>query len=344
MSKNKYFIRQYFFEQFFHGGIGCTDIETILSRLHYTAIELPHYKKFTVFAKIARLLYVARFFLKWKAGDTLVFIYPVFAKMNQLILRLAAKKKLHIICIVADIDGIKDGIDQLLEENISELKRYKNFIVHNDAMRQWLTSFMQPHAVTTLEFFDFLVKPTESNRQKTTDIVFAGNLDKSPFIQDLHAVVQRSPSLHFNLYGAGYTPAMILQTGVSYKGVFNPYELPSTLEGSFGLVWDGLSVDGPGGSFGNYMRFITHHKVSLYIVSGLPLIVPEMAGSAPLVKRYGIGITVNNLFELEDSINRITDAQYEEMRNNLKPLAQRIRSGLCLETALTELLKSIGDD
>lgn len=343
MPGNKYFIKQYSFSEFLHGGIGYVDIEKILLRMGFEPVAFPHHTRFSWTAKISRLFYLLRMFLTIARRSDLVFIYPVFAKMNRLLLRLAQKKGINITCIVADIDGIKDGNSKLLEENITELRRYKNFIAHNNAMRDWLEKNIGGANITTLEFFDFPAKEYEGDRQKSGNIVFAGNLGKSLFIENLHLVTKRSPRLHFNLYGDGYTKKMIEQDGVSYKGAFRAYDLPDRLEGSFGLVWDGDAINEPGGSLGNYMRYITHHKVSLYIVSGLPLIVPEIAASAALVKKYGIGITVRTLFDIHDHIDSITDEQYRQMRINMQPLAKKITSGLCLVTAITDLLKSTGN-
>ena len=56
-------------------------------------------------------------------------------------------------------------------------------------------------------------------------------------------------------------------------GSFLPDELPSALEGSFGLVWDGDSSKTCSGVFGEYLRYNNSHKASLYLASGFPIIV-----------------------------------------------------------------------
>jgi hypothetical protein len=169
--------------------------------------------------------------------------------------------------------------------------------------------------------------------------VFAGNLAKSSFLEQLYLLKEKRQGLHFNLYGPGCTDAMKSQRNVTYKGTVNPYDLPAKIEGCFGLVWDGDCIDKPGGSLGDYMLYISHHKLSLYILSGLPLIVPETAASARIVKKYFIGITINSLHEIEDRINDVSAGQYQQMRKNMKPLAEKISKGNCLGNALKELMK-----
>jgi hypothetical protein len=341
MSKNRFFIRQYSVEEFFHGGIGYADAEKILMKKNFIPVLFPHYTGFSIGAKFSRFFYLLKVFFTIPRGSYVVFLFPLFAKMNRLLLRmLGLKKDIRLICFVADIDGIKDGDKKLLDHEIVELKRYSYFIVHNDSMHQWLQAHVLKAAIAPIEFFDFLTNPFWGDRKKNNEIIFAGNLEKSTFLVKLYMLKAKSPDLHFNLYGSGVTTTMQSQENTTYKGLFNPYELPGKLEGSFGLVWDGDSIEKPGGSLGDYMQYISHHKLSLYIISGLPLIVPEMAASAPLVKKYGIGITIKSLYEIHEKINSLSAEQYQQMRNNMKPLAKKISDGGCLGEALDVLLKN----
>jgi hypothetical protein len=342
MSKNKFFLQQYSFENFFHGGIGYSDAEKILEANEFIPVKFPYHHSFSIWAKISRGLYFFKTLLKIKKGDTVVFIFPVFAKVHRLLLhRLYKKENLHLICIVADIDGIKDSNQNLLSGEINELKQYKHFIAHNDSMKHWLQGHFPGAGISCIEFFDFLATPFGGNREKTKDIVFAGNLEKSVFLENLYLLNDMFPALHFNLYGPGCTNKVSSQANVSYKGVMEPHKLPGSVEGSFGLIWDGSSIDGPGGSLGEYMRYISHHKLSLYILSGLPLIVPAMAASAALVKKYKIGVTINSLHEIDSAIGKISEGDYQQMRENMKPLAQKISGGKCLTQAIEELVKSM---
>ena len=343
MSKNRFFIRQYSLDDFFHGGIGYSDAEKILMNNKFVPVLFPHYGSFSMIAKLNRFFYLLKMFFVIPNGSRIVFLFPVYARMNRLLLGLLRKKKnIRIICFVADIDGIKDGDENVLKREIATLNRYRYFIVHNESMRWWLASQVPDAIIAGIEFFDFLAKPFEGSREKNDEIVFAGNLEKSRFLEELQQLKGSAPALHFNLYGPGVTETMVMQKNVTFKGIFPPYGLPPKLEGSFGLVWDGDAIDHPGGSLGNYMQYISHHKLSLYIVSGLPLIVPDMAASAPLVKKYGIGITIKNLFSIQEQLDRITADQYQQMKNNLKPLADRISTGKGLELAVAELLEFEG--
>ncbi|MGK2862409.1 MAG: hypothetical protein ACSLE0_10775, partial [Chitinophagaceae bacterium] len=277
------------------------------------------------------------------APARVVFIYPAYAGMSKLLLRLLEwKPGIRLICIIGDIDGIKDGNDKKLRIDIKHLRRYSYFVVHNVAMQIWLQRHIKKSKSTVLEFFDFLATPVHNEGKLSSDIVFAGLLEKSKFLESLYLLSNNPASfLQFNLYGQGFTASMAMQKKVTWFGSEKPYDLPGKLKGSFGLVWDGDSIDKPAGSLGNYMQFISHHKVSLYILSGLPLIVPASAGTAPLVEKYKIGIIINSLYEIDERLRCISEEEYNEMKKNMQPLAKKISSGGCIKDALQKLLFEI---
>jgi len=124
-------------------------------------------------------------------------------------------------------------------------------------------------------------------------------------------------------------------------GVIDPYQLPIQLQGSYGLVWDGNSAFGMEGSLGNYMKYVSHHKLSLYILAGLPIIISQTAGAARLVEQYQVGFCVKSLEEVKMKINSITAGQYQQMMDNMKSLAKKIANGCCLSTALDRLEKKM---
>ena len=131
------------------------------------------------------------------------------------------------------------------------------------------------------------------------------------------------------------------QQTIRYKGIVEPALLPCTIDGSFGLVWDGDGSFDLQDSFANYMQYISHHKLSLYILSGLPIIVYAKAGSAELIEKYNIGITINSLGEIKEKLDAVSEKSYLQMQENLRPLAQKIMSGRCLSEAISTILSEI---
>jgi hypothetical protein len=340
--QERYFIQQYMQENYQHGGAGFVDAEKILMSLGFQPVLFPCHHIFSIRAKLTRLLFLFKMFFAIKKNSVVFFLFPVYARMNLLLLKWLSTKNVKIVCYIADIDGIKDGDEELLRKEISFFKRFKYFIVHNERMKDWLCKNIpgDRHAVM-ISFFDFLAKPFQGQRRLSSNVVFAGNLGKSPFLEKLYLLNKTEPSLHFDLYGPGQSNAMVSQANVTWHGVEEPYTLPLNLQGSFGLIWEGDSIEKPSGSLGHYIEYISHHKLSLYILARLPIIVTSSAASASLIGKYKIGFTIDNLYEIEEKIKAVSEAGYREMQVNMEPLSNSISKGDFLKNAINELMEFV---
>jgi len=336
----KYFIQQYLGQHYQHGGAGLVDAERILLSEGYRPLMLPHQDNFSWLAKGARFLSLFKMVIKVRKGADIVFLYPGYARLAQLLVRLLLRyrKDVRLICYLTDIDGIKDGDDSKLKKEISFFKRLKYFIVHNVRMKQWLNENVGTVQSVETDFFDFLSSPSVQPRIISPSIVFAGNLSKSPFLEKLGQLSRGHPDLHFDIYGPHQTQQMLAQPNLAWHGVEDPHGLPQKLKGSFGLLWDGTSIQGMDGSIGRYMKYISHHKLSLYLLSGLPIIVPMESAGEYLVNKYKIGFAVKDLTRIEEAINALSEEEYQQMRKNMQPLAKNISTGGCLKDALQRLL------
>jgi hypothetical protein len=339
----KYFIQEHLHREAFHGGIGNIDAEKVLISLDYKAIEFPGYFDFSIKAKWQRFIHLFKTFVSVTAGDMVVFQFPLYARIHILLVRLLRIKGAHIVCLIADIEGLRINDAAMLAKDKKALRRFSLFISHNARMSQWLRSQVPNANIAEIGFFDFLTAPVNRHRKKEPQIVFAGNLKKSPFTQHLEQLAAFCPNITFLIYGPDYPVQFSFPKNAVYKGIFPPYDLVHHLEGSFGLVWDGPDIESCTGIFGDYLAYNSPHKLSLYIMAGLPLIVPKMSASAGLVEQYGIGCTIDRLADIESVINTISDAAYETMVNNTRSLAADISRGKCLQQALHQLEKTISN-
>ncbi len=337
---NVYFVEEHIGRQVYHGGIGNIDAEKIFLQKGLIPLKFPFQYNFSLKAKFQRFFYLVKTLLTLPAHSYVFFQFPMYARLDRWLVRmLGFRKSIRIVCFLTDIDGIKDGDNELLRMEIKQLRRYRFFIVHNEIMRQWLLSNTTPKAIAVIDFFDFLSQPAGIQREKSSEIAFAGNLQKSGFLFSLDQLSKNAPGLIFNVYGQSPPDRILQQSNVSYKGFHAPHLLPEVLEGAFGLVWDGDALEGPAGSLGDYMKYISPHKLSLYIMSGMPLIVCSSAAAAVLVSKYKIGFAVKSLFELQTAIDGVSPEHYRQMSENAIQLAGAVSSGQMLGNAIDELLK-----
>jgi len=343
VNRKTYFIQEYLLEKVFNVCLGNVDLEKMLLQHGVAAIFFPCHFEFTLKAKIIRFCFLLKTLFTLPKGAVVFFQYPYYSGMTKLLLMLLHlfHKSVRLVCILTDINGYKLNQPQVLQYEIQLFRRFHYFIVHNSAMQQWLNEYVPGKPSVQLEFFDYLAPIPPVQAAQGNDIIFAGNLAESGFLEKLHEVTERCRNISFQVYGGPYPDKMQQSERVQYKGIFEPYQLPAHIKASYGLIWDGEEVDSVSGSTGPYMRYISHHKLSLYILCGLPILVWDQCGAASLIRQYNIGITIGNLFEIEEKIAAVSPSSYLEMQRNTRQLAEKIASGGCITAAYRQILAMI---
>ena len=190
----------------------------------------------------------------------------------------------------------------------------------------------------SLEIFDYLIPdfdekfdPEKIQKEKPTIIAGTLRLHKARYVYDL------PENVNFNLYGVGYEGKS--KENIKYFGSFMPDDLPFAMEGSFGLVWDGESADTCSGIYGEYLKINNPHKTSLYLASGIPVVIWKKAALADFVIKNKCGIVVNNLSEIDEVKAKISEADYIEMKKNVLKISRKLRSGYYLLKATEKIMK-----
>ena len=281
---------------------------------------------------------------KLKSGDTIIIQYPI---LNTTIgLENIIKKysnKINIIALIHDMDSLRYTPQN---QSITLCKRVKNedrnilnacscVIAHNECMKNKLMELDNSESkIKTLKLFDYITnKPiTEKKHTKNQPIIIAGNLSKEKaqylnYLKDIKDV-------EFNLYGVGYEGD---EENVNYKGAFLPEDLLNHLEGSMGLVWDGISKDTCVGGFGHYLKYNNPHKVSMYLTAGIPIVIWEEAALAKFIVKNNLGYTIKKLDDLHKLQNNITEEDYNEKINNIKIISEKLKNGGFLKDVLKQI-------
>lgn len=250
-------------------------------------------------------------------------------------------RRLRFVGLFHDFDEIqhKDrAAGPLLGETQALVDLLDKWVVHNARMKAWLQSKGVPaEKMVTLELFDYLSGFVPQKRPRRFDpIVLAGRLDamKSAYVKGLREL----EGLSFNLYGLREPTADWVAERVRACGVFSPDELPAKLEGGWGLVWDGDSMDTCSGPTGNYLRYNNPHKASLYLCAGLPLIVWRQSALSELVEREGLGLIVDSLRDVKSRIDALTDEAYDALVDRVREFSVRVRTGAFTERAFREVI------
>ena len=145
-------------------------------------------------------------------------------------------------------------------------------ILHSQKMVEECKKYGYEGPAIVLEFFDYLSDyeiPCQTDLRKVK-LIFAGNLNKSIFLADFCKEDIFDEMFQMYLYGGSCD--FVLSHHIIYKGRFSPSSI-NEIEGNWGLVWDGESVNTCNGIMGEYQMINAPFKFSLYLAANRPVIV-----------------------------------------------------------------------
>ena len=350
----KYFLKEEFLKDSGARNAGNkarNDVEEIVKREGYQPLLLTvedWYQMGTVKAQRHKAKALAQAFSQLKSEDQLLIQFPMLhhSFFTTRLVRKIQRRGVQVYFIIHDLEALryanldtvplKHKIRVHLQES-SLLKVADGVIAHNPIMKSVLVEKGLPkHKLVSLEIFDYLIPnyQEKDGLSKDQPIIVAGNLaqEKAGYLYQLPA----RPA--YNLYGVGFDESRALENE-AYFGSFLPDEIPAALEGGFGLVWDGDSAETCSGVFGEYLRYNNSHKASLYLASGFPLVVWKQSALSHFVLEKNCGVAVESLHDLKNTIENLSDADYQELVANAKNIGKKIRDGFYLTSALKKLTK-----
>ena len=246
-------------------------------------------------------------------------------------------KGVKIVTLVHDVDALRYGYNDVQSVDfVSRIMMVSDkLIVHNQRMADWFVAQgVCDCKLIRLGIFDYLTDADMPDVPKDFhSVIVAGNLDadKTGYLAGLREIAD----VHWLLYGPFFDSARCCGENVDYVGCYPADELPMKLVGGFGLVWDGPSIETCDGGFGGYLRYNNPHKLSLYLASGVPVVVWNEAAEAALVLREGVGITVGSLREIGAALKSVGEDEYSAMRRRAQKFGTRLRNGEFLTAALS---------
>lgn len=283
--------------------------------------------------KLKVIIFWLSLFYKLKRNDIVIYQYPTYGVKDAIkfIPLLKKYKKIEFIAVIHDLDSLRIGLHSsseivTLADNLL-LPMFDKIICHNNEMKNYLiTKGFTKNQLSCIEIFDYVSTVDANCKQNSEGIVIAGNLskDKSPY---LYKLIDSDLGFKLNLFGPNFDNSQDLGENVEYLGSFKPDELPRKIEGKFGLVWDGDSIETCSGVTGNYLRYNNPHKTSLYLASGLPVIIWKEAAMAKFIQENNVGILVDNLLDIEKVLQEISVDEYELLKKNAMKIGEKLREG-----------------
>lgn len=319
------------------------DVTTVADSLNFNRVILRERGSNFISRYINRMKNISEVEENIPCESIVLLQYPIYYKNHRLfsfINNIKNKKKCKIITLFHDINSLRNN-ESLFEKKVfKRILRYTDvYIAHNDVMKEYLVGIgCSRDKIVSLEIFDYLFNNKETNIESTysKSVTIAGNLDtnKAAYIAQL----EQLKSLKFNLYGVNFDERLSGSENITYYGSFPATEIPEKLNTGFGLVWDGNSVESCTGATGEYLKINNPHKLSLYLVSGIPVVIWKEAAEAEFVRKNKVGLCVASLKELENTMSAMTEGEYRIMLENVKVMQKRLSTGYYTKKALDEAI------
>ena len=286
---------------------------------------------------IKRILTALYYSYRYKDYDIVIIQTPIPLKNLE---RRIFKKIKNKVLFIHDIDGIRFQDNKVLENELIYYKQSKYIISHNDVMTKFLiNNGIENKKIITLQAFDYLVNSDEILNNKivreNVTVIYPGNLNskKCPF---LYQIRENKMLYTINAYGKGIDKK-IENKKIKNCGSFEPGDLLK-LNGNLGLVWDGnFDESDINEAYKNYTKYNCPHKFSCCLALGLPVIVWEKSAIANFVRKYNVGYTIRNLYDIND-INLL---EYGEKQKNAMEIGKKIRMGYYTQQVMNEIMSRI---
>lgn len=302
----------------------------------YKAISLKWTDRNNFLLKIYRFIQVFYWIAKIRKGSKVLFHLPIQYRAIRLLQNTLKWKKIETIGLIHDINGLRYEDNNLLKNEIRTVKKFSWLIVHNDKMQRFVSEFYPTERIHILWLFDYYSKNNNLiEREFSFSCAIAANFDKGTYINSLvNFFFEKRLQLH--LYGSvptALTQSLISQN-INIHGPIHPDSLPIIMAGSFGIIWDGNSLNTCNGSYGHYLLYNTPHKLSAYLAAGMPIIIWAKSAMASWVLEKNVGILIYSLNELEEKLSEVTSSQYQQMHASAKEIGKLLCQGHFLNKVL----------
>src|SRR5690625_233756 len=314
------------------------DIESIMEQNNFHNLGLEQKTNSNkIYAFFYNLLSILKAVISVKENDILVIQYPL-KKYYYLLSAVAKFKNAKVIALIHDL-GCFRRKRLTIDQEKKRLSHTDHLIVLSDKMKDFVVEKGYKQTFSVLYLWDYLNDTTPQPRSypnlNEIHVLYVGSLKKEQkgFIYKWDDS-KITTKLYLNIYGPYFDVKSIKNKDqFIYHGLKDSSLIIKETTAHYGLLWDSSEFKYISGAYGEYLKYNTSHKISLYIHAHLPLIVWSEASIAEFAKEHNIGICVDSLENLEELLQNVSEEEYLRMVDNTRKLSNKINQGYYFTTA-----------
>lgn len=273
-------------------------------------------------------------FSQVRADDVVLLPFPLYilngAFQKEVIDYLKLRTAVKIIGFVLDLHTWlrKETYDVQTDSLLAQLRNFDLLIVPTAKFAQRLKQDIVMVPMLSFDFLDFIYDgPLQTKKLQRKIYIASGR----PI-----ALKNYQGKTEITIIGQSRTQNTKVKTLPHRSAI----ELPMIFDGGFGAVDLIKNVTTNLGSYDwdHYSAYTSPSKLSLCLASGLPVLVRSDSAVSTLIERAGIGLIIDDLNELDARLEKLTQADYQEMLRKLVPYQSAVSSGNFAKRALIEAL------
>ena len=235
-----------------------TDNEDTLVEMGAINLGLPRtIRNSKILAFFLDLIGIIRACILLQKDDVLFLQYPV-KKYFSFLCHVAHLKGAKTVSLIHDLGSFRRK-KLTIQKEINRLSNSDYIIASNEKMKGWLEEHGLQKPVGALGLFDYRSASRcseEVTEREQVKVVYAGALSmkKNSFLIELSKTLS-----HWQLLVCGNKEGLQgLQNNpqITYQGFVPSEEFIKHIDADFGLVWDGDSLDGCSGEYGQYLLLL----------------------------------------------------------------------------------------
>lgn len=213
--------------------------------------------------------------------------------------------------------------------------------VHTNDMGRFLKKNGLKSETIPINGFDYYVegelkerKDREETDKYSVDYICDTRSDEDYILSNFNRM--RMKNYYVNYYSAkrGTGGELAPITDIRYLGKVDYKNVYKELSGDFGIVYPMCNTKL---SDEKSLKLFTSVEETIYILNGMPLIVFSDNPNASFIKKEGIGIVVNSLKDIDESLGRLSNRRYNEMRRKVNRIRDKYSRGFYIKRAMENL-------
>ncbi len=252
-----------------------------------------------------------------ECDDCILVHYPL-SGVHSYINVLTKKKTILFVHRVLSEDDMENG-------EVSLFNKFSVLIVHTVRMKNWLEQAGVTTPIVVLNLFDYISNKDIGLGQHYGVSVVCSKDEVYP--EYLYDTLNENEKVSFQLFGRSLDVSRLFYTNYVLESDVVGTNIIDQITGKFGLVWFGDYMDESTDMYGFENRTYVPYVLSLYIAAEVPVIVWSKGVLADIVTNLGIGLVIDDLYQLTNELSLVTDEEYLEYKENVARLGQKVRIG-----------------